>query len=88
MDTAPTKETLENELRAIEIYLDHPISRRILADNSEEQEKCINIICNVPTTMDTLPSHFEAVGHLRGLRRSKSILDESVEEIKQQLKEI
>jgi len=89
MDTTADRQRLESEKRAIQQYLDHPISREILKDNEEGQEALVNTICNVPITdAESFFKHFEAVGHLRGLRRMRSLIDENVERIAQELKEL
>lgn len=89
MDITAERQRLENELRAIEQYLDHPITREILADNKTEQEKAIRLLTNEPIeSIEAFFNHFEAVGHLRGLRRAKSIVDDSIEDIKVQLKDL
>lgn len=89
MDTTAERNRLESEKRAIEQYLDHPISREIFQDNEESQESLINVLTNVPIVdLESFFKHFEAVGHLRGLRQSKRLLQDSVETIERQLKEL
>lgn len=71
------------------MYLDHPISRKWLADNANEQEKAVRLICNEPIdSIEAFFNHWQAVGHLRGLRRARSIIDDDLEEIKQQLEDL
>ena len=48
MDITAEKQRLENEQRAIEQYLDHPISRKIFGDNEEGQKSLIEAILNLP----------------------------------------
>jgi hypothetical protein len=89
MDITAERQRLENEQRAIEQYLSHPITREILADNQNEQEKAIRLLTNQPIdSIEAFFNHFEAVGHLRGLRRSRSIIDDSIEDIKDQLENL
>jgi hypothetical protein len=89
MDITAERQRLENEQRAIEQYLDHPISRKIFGDNRDQQESLINTITNVPITdLESFFKHFEAVGHLRGLRRSKALIQDDIEEIEAQLREL
>lgn len=89
MDITAEKSRLDNEKRAIQAYLDHPISRKIFEDNETEQEKLINTLCNVPIdSIEAFFNHFEAVGHLRGLRRAMSLVKDDIEEVEQQLKEL
>ena len=80
---------LDNEMRAIEAYLDHPISRKIKTDNLEQQEALVEVICNIPIhDIESFFKHFEAVGHLRGLRRANAIVQDDLDEIKEKLKEL
>lgn len=89
MDVDADKIALENEKRTIEAYLDHPISREIYKDNAEEQEQIIELLCNrTITNAATFFGHFEAIGHLRGLRRGRAIINGKLEEIETQLKNL
>ena len=89
MDVEAERQKLEDQKRFIEAYIDHPLSQEILRDNVEEQDAAINLICNVPVdSIQSFFAHFEACGFLHGLRRSRSITTDSLETIKQQLKEI
>jgi hypothetical protein len=89
MDITAERQRLENEQRTIEQYLDHPISRKIFGDNKDQQEALVNTITNVSITdLESFFKHFEAVGHLRGLRRSKALIQDDIEEIEAQLKEL
>lgn len=89
MDTTAERNRLESEKRAIAQYLDHPITREIFQDNEEIQESLINVLTNVPIVdIETFFKHFEAVGHLRGLRRSRQLVQDSVDTIERQLKEL
>lgn len=88
MDTDAAQAQYENEMRAIEQYLEHPLSKAILKDSEEQQEAIISLLCNNPiTNVETFFAHFEAIGHLRGLRRAKVLIEEAVENVKTQLKE-
>lgn len=79
---------LESAKREIEGYLNHPFTKRILQDNLEEQEGFIKLICNEPVTdIQRFFAHFEAVGHLRGLRRAHSLLQDNLDAIQDELKE-
>lgn len=89
MDQVGDKTTLDNELRTIEAYLDHPISRKIFADSTNEQESLIRLILDIPVTdIQTFLAREQALGHLRGLRRARAIVDDDLEEIKQKIKEL
>lgn len=89
MDTTAETQRLENEKRAIQQYLDHPISRKLIEDNETEQQKAIDLLCNVPVdSFGAFFAHFEAVGHLRGLRRAMSLIKDDLEDIERELKEL
>jgi len=89
MDITAERQRLENERKAIQQYLEHPITRDIIADNTVEQEKAIRLLTHQPIdSIEAFFNHFEAVGHLRGLRRSRSIIDDSIEDIEEQLKNL
>ena len=89
MDITAERQRLENERKAIQQYLEHPITRDIIADNTVEQEKAIRLLTHQPIdSIEAFFNHFEAVGHLRGLRRARSIIDDSIEDIEEQLKNL
>jgi hypothetical protein len=89
MDQTADKTALENEMRAIEQYLSHPISRQIFSDSQDEQEKAIKLILDIPViNVETFLAREQALGHLRGLRRARAIVDDDLEDIKQKLKEL
>jgi hypothetical protein len=89
MEPVAEQHALENEQKAIEQYLEHPISRKIFADNAEQQEQLVTVICDIPIhDIESFFKHFEAVGHLRGLRRGKGLVLDDLETIKNQLKEL
>jgi hypothetical protein len=89
MDQTADKSALENEVRAIEAYLGHPISKRIFADSQTEQESLIRLILDISVTnIETFLAREQALGHLRGLRRARAIVDDDLEDIKQKLKEL
>jgi len=89
MDITAEKQRLENEKRAIQAYLDHPISRKIFEDNEEQQQMLVGVLTDIPIhDLESFFKHFEAVGHLRGLRRSKALIQDDVEDIETQLKDL
>lgn len=89
MDTTAERQRLESDERAIKAYLDHPITRKVAEDNEIEQEKAINLITNVPVdSIEAFFNLFQAIGHLRGLRRAASIVQDDVDMVATQLKEL
>jgi hypothetical protein len=80
---------LENEKQEIENYLNHPVSKRIFADNASEQEGLIKLVLDLPViNIETFLAREQALGHLRGLRRGESLVRDSLEDIKEELKSI
>lgn len=70
-----------------EDYLRHPITQAVFRDSEAEQESLVLLICERPiTNLETFFAHFEAVGHLRGLRRQRAIIAEKLEEVQEELK--
>lgn len=89
VDIDAERQKLEDEKGWINAYIEHPITVQVLQDSAEQQEKIIDLLCNQPiSNMETFFAHFEAIGHLRGLRRAKAILLDKVDDIETQLKEI
>ena len=89
MDKDAERQKLQDEKSFIEAWRNHAITVAIFTDLQEGQEGLINVICNQPVSdIESFFKHFEAVGHLRGLRRVKSITDLRLEEIKEELKEL
>jgi len=86
---AERKQQLTAEEVAIQTYLDHPITQKIFADNAEQQESLIDLILNRPViNVETFLAREQALGHLRGLRRAKSIILDDLDEIKEEIKNI
>lgn len=86
MDKEAEKRRLENERLHIQQYLDHPITKNIFADSASEQENVIELILERPVTnIETFLAREQALGHLRGLRRAKAIVQDSLEEIDEQI---
>lgn len=88
MDNAGETKKAEDALKFVEAYLAHPITKAVFDDSTNEQEKIIQLLTNVPiNNIESFFAHFEAIGHLRGLRRGKAIILDKLEEVKDQLKE-
>lgn len=86
MDIAAERIRLESELKDIERWMDHPVARKIFDDNKQGQESLIDMICMCQIdSIEAFFNHFQAVGHLRGLRRSKALVDATVADIKEEL---
>jgi len=77
---------LDAAKREIEKYLNLPITRELVQDNQESQEKLLRVIVNNDVTdVETLVSHFVSIGHLRGLRDSYGSLKARLDEIELEL---
>ena len=80
---------LKNQEAAIVQYLEHPITKKILADNAEEQDSLVDLILNRPViNIETFLAREQALGHLRGLRRAKAIVQDDLEEVKESIKNL
>lgn len=89
MDTDSEKTKLEDRLAFIQSYLEHPISQEALRDNQEEQDGAVNLICNVPVnSVESFFAHFQAVGYLAGLRRGRALMTDTIEEVKNEIKNL
>lgn len=70
-------------------WQNHPITQSIFADIQSQQEQLITMICdNTVNSIETLFGHFEAIGHLRGLRRAKALVLARLEEIDSEIKNL
>lgn len=89
MDADAEKQKLEDAKAFVQGWLEHPITAEMLHDNEMEQNAAINLICNGEiSSIGAFFSHFEAVGHLRGLRRGKALALDKLDDIEQQIKEL
>ena len=89
MDKETQRTQLEAEKNELRGYLEHPFTKQIFADSAESQEALIELLCQQPIiNIETFFAHFEAIGHLRGLRRAKALITGNLEDIEQQLKEL
>lgn len=91
MDQEAERLQLESEKAQLHGWLENLITRKIEADNKEQQEAAVVTILEHPITdLESFFKHFEAVGHLRGLRRSspKLVIQDRLEEIEDKLREI
>lgn len=89
MDKAAAIHAKTKELDEIHAYLNHPITQRILRDNQEQENALIDLICDAQ--IDSIAgffAHFQAVGHLRGLRRGRALVMDSLETVNEELKEL
>jgi hypothetical protein len=89
MDKQAELNQLEGERIQIEEYLNHPITRKIVADNAEQQKALVDIICDgLIVDIESFFKHFQSVGHLRGLRRAQAIITDTLEEVTDKIKEL
>jgi hypothetical protein len=89
MDVAAKRQELINQQAAIEGFLQHPVTVEVIRDLDEQVEAAITQILQItPTDIESFLNREQSLGHLRGLRRAKSKLTESLEDVKEQLKEL
>lgn len=70
-------------------YYHHPVTVELLADNEEEQQGLIDLICEAPVRdFETFFTHFTALGHLRGLRRVKTLLQANLDEVNHEINQL
>ncbi len=87
MDKDAERQRLESDLREVENFSKHPITRRVLDDCKRSQEVLIDILCNREiVNIETFFGHFEAIGCLRGLRTFQNHIDAAKEEVEAELK--
>lgn len=80
---------LEESLKALAQWKEHPLTNLILEDSRDQQERCITLILDIPVTnIETFLAREQALGHLRGLRRPMSLVQDRQDEIAQELKEL
>lgn len=88
-DKDAIKVQLEKELAELETLFASAPMQILRQDLQEQEESLINLLCNTQITdIGTFFSHFEAVGHLRGIRQTKATFVGAIEEIKQKLSEL
>lgn len=89
MDADAEKKVLTDERDFIQSYLDHPLTEELETTCKEAEESLTGLICDQPiVNIETFFAHFESVGHLRGLRRSRAFMRSKLEDVKQRIKEL
>jgi len=72
----------------IQQYLNHPVTQHVKLDLEEQETALMSTLLDLPITdIESLVKHFEARGHLRGLKRSRLIVADALEEVEEKLKE-
>lgn len=89
MDLDAEKQKLIDARAYIAAWEDNPITRDLLQDNKEQQETAIRLICESEVhDLGSLCALLVAQGHLRGLRRFMSLVQENKESVEEQIKEL
>lgn len=89
MDIEAQRTKLTNDLRAVDAWLEAPITKAVMADVAVEIEKATHLLCDVPVTdIESFFAHFTAAGHLRGLRYLGLCVHEHKEVIQDKLNAI
>jgi hypothetical protein len=77
---------LESQKREFENWLNNPITKLLKEDNATEQEKLVRVITQ--GDFEDMKTYFSATGHLRGLRRAFGVVEDELDSINHQLKEL
>lgn len=77
---------LEQQKRQIEGWFNHPVTRMLKEDNATEQEKLVTLITS--GEFEDIKTYTTATGHLRGLRRAFGVVEDELDSINNQLKEL
>lgn len=77
---------LESKKREFENWLKNPITLLLKEDNAAEQEKLVSIITS--GEFEDIKTYSTATGHLRGLRRAFGVVEDELDSINNQLKEL
>ena len=88
MDVDALKQQLEQELASIKLYTDHPITKEVLAAVDSQAETLLSVIVDIPVTgVESFLNREQALGHLRGVRQLRAIIQQKVDEAKERLEE-
>jgi len=77
---------LESRKREIENWMKHPVTLLLVEDNKIEQEKLVSLITS--GEFETHALYSTATGHLRGLRRAFGVVEDELDGINRELKEL
>lgn len=89
MDKDAEIKALVDEKAFVVGWENHPITQAVFQELKEQQELAIGLICAQPiNSIEAFFNHFEAIGHLRGLRQVKALTADRLETIETQLKEM
>ncbi len=89
MDADAVKQQYENEIKEVEQYLNHPITKAIIEDSKQLQNAMLSMILEDPVTgIESFLNREQLLGHLRGLRRAEALMQTKVAEIREKLEEI
>lgn len=89
MDKAVELGKLQEQEILLKQWFNHPVSQKILSDAASQQESLTRLILEHPViNIETFLSREQALGHLRGLRRARAIVQGELDEVEQQIKEL
>lgn len=89
MDADGLRIQLQDKKTMLEQYLQHPVTLEVFKDIEESQQSLITTLCDVPIIdMESFFKHFEAIGHLRGLRQTKANIMTNLEDVVEQLRKL
>lgn len=86
MDIDALKKQLETELAAIEQYTKHPITVEVLEETTNQEQQLTTMVLDLPVTnVETFLAREQMLGHLRGVRQLRGIIQKKVAEAKERL---
>lgn len=89
MDKAVELGKLQEQEILLKQWFNHPVTHKILSDAASQQESLTRLILEHPViNIETFLSREQALGHLRGLRRARAIVQGELDEVEQQIKEL
>jgi len=85
MDSDALKAKLENDIKAIDQWLDTPLTQSVFIQLAEEESRAIRLICELPKDIESFFAHWGAVGALRALRLPGIKVQQKREELNEQI---
>jgi hypothetical protein len=85
MDSDALKAKLENDVKAIDAWLETPLTKEVFTQLSDEETRAIRLICELPKDIESFFAHWGAVGALRALRLPGIKVQQKREELNEQI---
>lgn len=88
-DPVARKGELENEQRYIQAWLDHPLTKELLASYELSAENLSTLVLEAQIKdLPSLIAHFEVRGHRQGVLQAKRCITARLSEIEQELESL